>query len=74
MKITYKQKPEDPVYPIMHGPGALAKEFNKRQKANWATGNVDKVDFEQITTVLMEIFEEDYNRRHALRKKADKKK
>lgn len=73
MRITFKAESTDPVHPIMHGKTPLAKEFNKRQADLWAEGNVDKVDFEQITTVLMEIFAEDYNRRHAPRNKKAKK-
>lgn len=72
MKITYKAELTDPVHPIMHGKTPLAKEFNRRQAELWSAGKVEKVDFEQITTVLMEIFAEDYNRRHAPRKKVKK--
>lgn len=72
MKITFKAQPTDPVHPIMHGGTPVAKEFNKRQAKLWASGKVEKVDFEQITTVLLEIFADDYDRRHAPRKKAKK--
>ena len=60
MKITLKADVTDPVYPIMHGKTPLAKEFNKRQAALWGSG-VGKFDFEQVTTVLLEIFADDYN-------------
>jgi hypothetical protein len=69
MKITFKAQASDPVHPIMHGTSPTAKEFNKRQEKIWGTGKVDKIDFEQICTVLLEIFAEDYDRRHAPRKK-----
>lgn len=72
MKITYKSQPTDPVHPIMHGNSPSAKEFNKRQAKLWAEGKVDKVDFEQITTVLLEMMLDDYDRRHAPRKKVKK--
>jgi hypothetical protein len=69
MKITYKENVTDPVYPIMHGDSAIAKEFNKRQKTLWKDGKFQKFDFEQVCTILLEILSEDYNRRHASRKK-----
>ena len=72
MTITYKKRVEDPPYPIMEGKKPLAIEFNKRQKDLWAKGNVEKVDYEYITTVLLEILVEDYDRRHAPRKNKKK--
>jgi hypothetical protein len=69
MRITFKEQPTDPVYPIMHGTSPTAKEFNKRQALLWETGNFDKYDYEQVTTVLLEIFAADYDRRHASRRK-----
>ena len=69
MRITYKEKSTDPVYPIMHGNTPTAKEFNKRQAKLWADGNFVKFDFEQIATILLEMFSEDYDKRHAPRKK-----
>lgn len=72
MKITIKQKPEDPPYPIMAGDTAAAKEFNRRQKTIWQTGNVEEPNFEQVVTVLLEILIDDYNKRHASRKRRKK--
>ena len=69
MKITYKQKPEDPPYPVMEGSSPIAKEFNSRQKKFWQDGVTKEVDSEFISVVLLEILAEDYNRRHASRKK-----
>lgn len=74
MKITLKQLPTDPVHPIMAGKGPTAKEFNKRQAALWKEGNSMKFDFEQVVTVLLEIFAEDYDRRYAPFKDAKSKK
>lgn len=73
MRVTFKEKPEDPTHPVMHGATPTAKEFNRRQAAIWATGNFDKFDFEQVTTILLEMFAEDYDKRHAPRKKTKKK-
>lgn len=69
MRITYKQSPKDPLYPFMHGDSPLAKEFNKKQKSIWAAGQVTLIDFEQVATVLLEILVDDYNKRHAPRKR-----
>lgn len=69
MKITFKADPKDPVYPIMHGNGATAKEFNKRQSKLWKDQKFDKFDFEQVVTVLLEIFGDDYDERHKKTKK-----
>lgn len=72
MKITFKEKKEDPAYPILHGESPLAKEFNKRQADLNANAKVHKYDFEQVATVLLEIFAEDYNKRHIIRNKIKK--
>ena len=72
MKITHKQDPADPVYPIMHGNTPFAKEFNKRQAILWKDGHFAKFDFEHVTTVLLEILIDDYDKRHAPRKKRTK--
>ena len=72
MKITYKANTTDPVYPIMHGASPTAKEFNKRQAELWSSGNFAKYDFEQIATILLEMFADDYDKRHAPRKKTKK--
>lgn len=69
MRISFKEQVTDPVHPIMHGASPTAKEFNRRQAALWKTGNFTKFDFEQVTTVLLEMFAEDYDKRHATRKK-----
>lgn len=69
MKITFQQNPEDPPYPIMHGETPLSKEFNKRQKDIWAAGKIEKVDYEQVMTVVLAILTDDYNKRHASRKR-----
>ena len=70
MNITHKNKPTDPVYPIMEGKTPMAKEFNKRQKLLWGKGNISNFNFEQIvTTVLLEILIEDYDERHMSQKK-----
>jgi len=69
MKITWKNKPTDPVYPIMEGKTPMAKEFNKRQKLLWGKGNIEHFNFEQIvTTVLLEILIEDYNKKYLSKK------
>lgn len=72
MKITYKANTTDPVYPIMHGDTPTAKEFNKRQADLWSNGNLKEINFEQVATVLLEMFAEDYDKRHAPRKKLKK--
>jgi len=69
MRITQKEKVTDPAYPFMHGNSPIAKEFNRRQEKLWKDGKFEKFDFEQVTTVLLEIFADDYDRRHASRKK-----
>lgn len=71
MKITIQEQPTDPVYPFMHGKGAVAKEFNKRQEKLWREGRlVAKADFVQsVTTVLLEILIEDYDERHKTKKR-----
>ena len=71
MKITHKLSPKDPVYPIMHGKTPMAKEFNKRQKKLWETGVVITYNYEQISTVLLEILADDFSRRHVPRKKKE---
>lgn len=65
MKITLKQDPKDPVHPIMHGKGAMAKEFNKRQAVLWKDGHFQKFDFEQVATVLLEVLVEEYDNKYA---------
>lgn len=70
MKITHNEQPTDPAYPIMHGDTPIAKEFNKSMEAIWKAGHVQKADFELAHTILMEILVNDYNRRHAPRKRA----
>lgn len=72
MKITYQQKPEDVPYPIMHGDSPLAKEFNKRQRDIWTMGKIEKVDYEQVMTVVLDILGDDFNKRHAARKRKAK--
>jgi hypothetical protein len=64
MRITFKELVTDPVHPIMHGKSPLAKEFNKRQAALWKQGK-EMSDFQGVTTVLLEILAEDYDRRYA---------
>jgi hypothetical protein len=56
----------------MHGTSPTAKEFNKRQAVLWSSGNFVKFDFEQVVTVLLEMFADDYDKRHASRKKTKK--
>ncbi len=73
MRITFQQLATDPPYPIMHGEGPLAKEFNKRQKDLWAAGKTDVVDFNFVTTMILEILLDDYDKRHASRKRKSKK-
>lgn len=69
MRITHAALATDPPYPIMAGDTPLAKDFNKRQKDIWASGKVEKVDYEQVSTVILEILVNDYNKRHASRKR-----
>ena len=69
MKITYRDKDSDPQYPIMHGGTPMAKEFNKRQEKLWKDGKLTTVDFEQISTIILEVLCSDYDRRHSPRKK-----
>ena len=71
MKITLKEKVTDPVYPIMHGKTPTAKEFNKRMKSIWiaSPGQSLRFDFEQVATILLEMFSDDYDKRHASRAK-----
>jgi len=68
MKITIKENDLAPDYPLMAGDSPLSKEFNKREQALWVAG-VTNFDHQQITTVLMEIFADDYNERHKVVKK-----
>lgn len=72
MKITHHEQETDPAYPIMQGTTPTAKEFNKRMKELWTLGTIKKVDFELAHTLLMEILIEDYDRRHAPRKRVKK--
>ena len=69
MKISYARQPDDPSYPFMEGESPFATEFNRRQEALFLKGSIQKVDFEQIATVLLEILVEDYNIRHTTKKK-----
>lgn len=71
MKVTYQAKVTDPPHPIMEGKSPMSKEFNKRQAFLWSKG-VGQIDFEQVTTVLLEILVEDYNKRNTLPKKVKK--
>jgi hypothetical protein len=75
MMITHQQKVDDPLYPIMQGETPLAKEFNRRSKEIWENGTVKDINFEHITTLLLEIFGDEFNKRHAPRgeRKAKKK-
>lgn len=57
------------MYPIMHGKKPFAKEFNKRQEALFKEGRMKDPTFESISTVLLEILIDDYDKRHAPRKK-----
>jgi hypothetical protein len=72
MLITFKAKADDPVYPIMHGATPTAKEFNKRSAALWKGGTFNDVSFQSMVTILLEIFVDDYDKRHASRKKLKK--
>lgn len=69
MRITFKEKPTDPVHPIMHGKTPMAKEFNKRQALLWSKGAFTIYDYEQVTTVLLEILIDDYDKAHKSAKK-----
>lgn len=70
MKITYKKNVNDPPYPIMTGNTPSAEEFNKRSEALWKMGIMEeKVDNELITMILIEILIDDYDKRHAPRKR-----
>ena len=74
MLITIQQKPTDPPYPIMGGDTPFAKEFNKRSKVLWERGlNVENMH-QLVSEMINEILVDDYNRRHASRKRASKKK
>jgi len=68
MLITTQQKTSDPVYPIMQGNTPLATEFNKRSKELWEGGNLDRLENMDIQMILIEIFADEYNKRHAPRK------
>ena len=73
MRITFREKPEDPVYPIMQGKTPMAKEFNKRQAKLYTDGkfidiNDEAKAFKQITTVLLEIFADEYDKNHTIKK------
>ena len=72
MKITFRENPEDPAHPMMHGKTPIAKEFNKRQAKLWATGNNPPVNFEQVSTILMEILMDEYNKNNSAAKKKQK--
>lgn len=72
MRITFKEKPTDPVHPIMAGKNPIAKEFNKRQALLWSKGAFTTYDYEQVTTVLLEILADDYDARHKPIKKVNK--
>jgi len=74
MKVTFKLKPEDPAYPFMHGKSPTAKEFNKRQADIWKAGHFQKFDFEQVATILLEMFVDDYDKRHASKARKGAKK
>ena len=74
MRITFREKPGDQAYPIMQSKLPLAKAFNKRQEIIFKEGRfinpVDKEDtFRQITTVLLEIFADEYNNKYKPEKK-----
>lgn len=72
MRITHQLKASDPPYPIMEGNTPFAKEFNRIQKDIWGAGNVTAIDYQQVSTVMIEILVGDYNKRHAARKKKPK--
>lgn len=69
MRITYKEKVTDPGHPIMHGGAPITKEFNKRQEKLLKEGKINEINFEQVSTVILEILCDDYNKRHASRKR-----
>lgn len=68
MKITIKEKETDPAYPLMHGSSSFAKEFNKRQADLYIEGKGQTYDYEQVTTVLLEILIDDFNKKKARKK------
>lgn len=70
MRITLKEKVTDPVHPIMHGDSPTAQEFNKKQAKLWSEGKFNIYDFEQVCTVLLEMFAEDYDQKHKKVKKS----
>ena len=72
MKITHQENITDPVHPIMHGTTPMSKEFNKRQAILWSEGKFEKFDFQQVSTVILEILIDDYNKRNAPPKKNKK--
>lgn len=72
MKITFKDKITDPVHPIMHGNTPIAKEFNKRMAVLWVDGRFQKFDFELVTTILLEILIDDYDKRNSPPKRVKK--
>lgn len=72
MRVTYRQDPKDPGHPFMHGKDPIAKEFNKREAVLWEKSQLKIFDFEQVATVLLEMFAEDYNERHKAKAKAKK--
>lgn len=72
MLITHKKEIKDPPHPIMAGKSPIAKEFNKRQEKMWKDGVTKPFDYEQVSTVLLEILCDDYDRRHASRKRKPK--
>lgn len=69
MKIDYRTEPNDPDYPVMRGKSASAKEFNKRMLALRKDNKFDPDHaFEQISTIIMEILIEDYDKRNAAKR------
>ena len=72
MKITYKEKITDPAHPIMHGKSPIAKEFNRRQAKLLKEKRLEKVDYQLVSTVLLEILCDDYDKRHLLVRKNKK--
>ena len=73
MLITFKKNPDDPAYPIMVGKTPICKEFNKRQEKIWKDGTFKTFDYEQVSTILLEILCDDYDKRHASRKRKPQK-
>lgn len=69
MIITHKNKATDPAHPIMQGKTPMAKEFNKRQAKLLKDGKIETINYEQVTTVLLEILCDDFNGRRAPRKR-----